>query len=141
MAPPETSADGSTLLPAPARVLKQAEQLAANPDRARALLESARLKAERSRAAMEDVWDYLHALIRMLRAYFGRTYREVPWHTIAWGLAALVYFVAPLDFIPDILLGGLADDAAVVLFVARQIQKDLDVFLQWESSSAFRESG
>jgi uncharacterized membrane protein YkvA (DUF1232 family) len=76
----------------------------------------------------------------MLRAYFTRSYRDVPWRTVTWGLAAVVYFVAPLDFIPDFLLGGLVDDAAVVMFVARQIQKDLDAFLEWESSGVSRES-
>lgn len=135
-----SSASTSALSPLSARTMKRAEELAANPDSARALLDAARKKAERSRAAMESVWIYLLALIRMLRAYFTRSYRDVPWRTVTWGLAAVVYFVAPLDFIPDFLLGGLVDDAAVVMFVARQIQKDLDAFLEWESSGVSRES-
>lgn len=40
----------------------------------------------------------------------------------AWGrrslaIAALLYFVIPLDFMPDFLLGGLVDDLAVIVTV------------------------
>lgn len=115
------------------RAVRRADRIAQDPERALTLLDTARKKAERSRDSIKKVWNYVGALIRMLRAHFNRTYRELPWRSAVVGLAAVVYFVAPLDLIPDFLLGGFVDDAAVIMFVVRQIQKDLDAFLAWES--------
>lgn len=47
---------------------------------------------------------------------------------------AIIYFVTPVDLILDwIPLLGFIDDAAVVVFVIRQIRSDLDKFLEWEA--------
>ncbi len=115
------------------RAVRRAERIAKEPARVDSLLESARRKAERSRNSIQSAWRYIGALVRMLRAHFSRAYLDLPWRSVIWGLAALGYFVAPLDMIPDFILGGLVDDTAVVLYVVRQIQKDLDAFLKWES--------
>ena len=115
------------------QAVRRAERIAEKPDRAMTLIESARKKAEKSRDSIQSAFQYIGALIRMLRAHFKRSYHELPWRSVVWGLAALVYFVAPIDMIPDFILGGLVDDAAVVMYVVRQIQKDLDAYLAWES--------
>ncbi len=70
---------------------------------------------------------------RMLRAYARREYRAVPWATMAAIGAALVYFVMPFDFVPDILAGfGLVDDLALVAFVMQKVTGDLQAFSQWD---------
>jgi uncharacterized membrane protein YkvA (DUF1232 family) len=70
---------------------------------------------------------------RMLRAYATREYREVPWATMAAIGAALIYFVMPFDFVPDILAGfGLVDDMALVAFVLGKVAEDLADFSQWD---------
>jgi len=115
------------------QAVRRAERIIEKPERVTVLLESARKKAERSRDSIQSALQYISALIRMVRAHFKRTYNQLPTGTIIWALAALIYFVAPLDMIPDFILGGLVDDAAVVAYVVRQIKKDLDAFLAWES--------
>ena len=46
---------------------------------------------------------------------------------------AAVYFVMPVDLIPDIVPGfGFSDDVTVVLFVLAAIQRDIDAFERWE---------
>jgi uncharacterized membrane protein YkvA (DUF1232 family) len=48
---------------------------------------------------------------------------------------AILYFVSPIDLIPDWLpLAGFVDDAAVILFVIRQLKQDIDGFLAWENA-------
>ncbi len=70
---------------------------------------------------------------RMMRAYAKREYREVPWATMAAIGAALVYFVMPFDFVPDILAGfGLVDDLALVAFVMQKVAEDLTDFSEWD---------
>jgi uncharacterized membrane protein YkvA (DUF1232 family) len=51
-------------------------------------------------------------------------------------LAAVIYFLNPFDLIPDFVLGlGLSDDLAVLTWVYRASQQELDSFLRWEQSS------
>ena len=75
----------------------------------------------------------LLALLRMLRQVVSGRYRQVPQRTLLAALAGLVYFVNPLDLIPDaVLLVGFLDDLAVLAWVLRQVRRDLDAFLVWE---------
>ena len=49
-------------------------------------------------------------------------------------VVAVIYFVSPVDLVPDIIpVAGLVDDAGVIAFVVAQIKADLDNFLVWET--------
>ena len=49
-------------------------------------------------------------------------------------VAAVVYFVMPVDAVPDILLGfGLLDDAAILGWTLRTLDGDLKRFCAWEA--------
>ncbi|MGC1242251.1 MAG: DUF1232 domain-containing protein [Chryseosolibacter sp.] len=72
---------------------------------------------------------------RLTRAYALGHYREIPWKTFLLIVAAIVYFVNPLDFVPDILpLTGLTDDFAILLWVYNSVSNEIDKFLTWEKS-------
>jgi len=99
----------------------------------RLVLHASRRLARRE-AALVQVRDDLHTLLRMVQAWMRREYRIVPWRSLLYGVAALAYFVNPADLLPDALLGlGLVDDVAVIAAVARAIQADLERFRQWEA--------
>lgn len=52
-------------------------------------------------------------------------------------VAALLYFVTPLDAIPDWFFGvGLVDDLAVLAWVMRTWQAELAAFEQWRAAQA-----
>jgi uncharacterized membrane protein YkvA (DUF1232 family) len=52
-------------------------------------------------------------------------------------LVAVIYFVSPIDFIPDAIPGvGLIDDALVVTLTVKQVKADLDDFMAWEVAQA-----
>ena len=55
-------------------------------------------------------------------------------------IAAIIYFVSPIDLIPDMLPGGFIDDAMVIGFIIAQIKSDLDNFLTWEIAQSNSES-
>ncbi|HEU5146595.1 MAG TPA: DUF1232 domain-containing protein, partial [Chryseosolibacter sp.] len=62
--------------------------------------------------------DRFFVLGRLIKAYALGQYREVPWKTILLIVAAVIYFVNPLDLVPDIIpLTGLTDDFAVLVWV------------------------
>lgn len=73
--------------------------------------------------------------IRMVKAYANGTYRETPLKSIVIVVAALLYFVMPLDLIPDLIpVTGLVDDFAVILWVYKHLQTDIDAFVVWETN-------
>lgn len=48
-------------------------------------------------------------------------------------VAALLYFVSPIDAVPDFLVGiGLLDDAAVLAFLYKTIKEEIDHYMEWE---------
>jgi uncharacterized membrane protein YkvA (DUF1232 family) len=86
-------------------------------------------QSENNASFMEN----LGTLRRMVRAYKQGDYREVPWRSVTMVIAALLYFVSPLDFIPDILpILGLTDDIALIIWVSNSIKSDIENFRKWE---------
>jgi uncharacterized membrane protein YkvA (DUF1232 family) len=114
----------------------KAEEYARDPNKAKKLLDDAVKKTknyEKNRGPLAEVWGYLTALFRLLRAYIRKDYRDIPWVSIVLVIVAIIYFVSPIDLIPDVIpVIGLVDDAAVIAFVVAQIKADLDNFLAWE---------
>jgi uncharacterized membrane protein YkvA (DUF1232 family) len=113
----------------------KAEEYARDPGKVRKLVDEALKKTRRKkRGPLGEVWKYLTAIIRLVRAYARRQYTDVPWETIILSIAAIIYFVSPIDFIPDFIpVAGYVDDAAVIAFIAAAIKLDLDNFLEWEA--------
>ena len=82
-----------------------------------------------ARGGLAGVWNDLKTLIAMVRAYFDGSYREISWKTIAVALGAVIYFVAPLDALPDFIpFIGYVDDAFVIALVLRRLHAELDAF-------------
>ena len=72
---------------------------------------------------------------RLIKAYALGQYREVPWKTILLIVAAVIYFVNPLDLVPDIIpLTGLTDDFAVLIWVYNSVSNEIEKFLEWEKN-------
>jgi uncharacterized membrane protein YkvA (DUF1232 family) len=113
---------------------RRAETYRDDPERARRLAEQVREKADRQQGRLAEVWQSLMTLQRLVRAWASGRYRRVPWRSIALAIAALIYFLMPLDVMPDWLIGvGFIDDASFIAFVVKSIQDDLDNFLDWET--------
>lgn len=60
---------------------------------------------------------------------------KMPWGTLIWVLVCAVYFISPIDVLPDILpVLGFADDGAFLIFVLLLIHKDLNTFRQYQQT-------
>jgi uncharacterized membrane protein YkvA (DUF1232 family) len=104
-------------------------------DKLTGLIEKASLKATGKQGKLKDVWVSLLAFFRLIRAYLKGSYRKVSPQALLTIVAALVYFVSPIDLIPDFILGlGLIDDATVLAWTIRACASDLASFLAWEST-------
>jgi len=76
----------------------------------------------------------IKVFIRMVKAYAKGSYREIPLKSIIYVVAALLYFIMPLDLIADFIpVTGYVDDFAVILWVYKQLQVEIEAFLSWEN--------
>jgi len=74
-------------------------------------------------------------LIRMVRAYSSGSYRKLPWKSLVSIVAVLIYFVSPIDLIPDFLpVIGITDDVALVLWLIKTLGDDISKFSEWEKN-------
>jgi uncharacterized membrane protein YkvA (DUF1232 family) len=84
----------------------------------------------------------ISVLGRLIKAYSLGHYREIPWKTVLIIVAALVYFISPIDMIPDIIpLTGFTDDFGILLWVYNSVSTEIDKFLTWEKSQLIHEDG
>lgn len=110
---------------------------------AKRLLESGRLpgllravadKGERN-ARFARVRDDLNLLLGLCAAWWRGEYRAVGRQALLSVVAALLYFLAPLDMVPDWLPGaGLLDDLAVLAWVMRTWAAELDAYRAWREA-------
>jgi uncharacterized membrane protein YkvA (DUF1232 family) len=83
----------------------------------------------------DHIKDKLFTMGRFARAYAQGRYRGVPMKTMLLLIAAVIYFVNPLDLIPDLVpLAGFTDDFAILLWVYNSLGSEIDKFIAWEES-------
>lgn len=115
----------------------RAEDYLRDPDKSKQLLDEAVKKAnskEEKKGPLEEIWNSFKALFRLFQAYIHHDYTQIPWGSIVLITVAILYFVMPLDLLPDwIPFVGFVDDAAVIAFVLKQVNNDLNRFLKWEA--------
>ena len=116
------------------RAQKRAEGVLSDPEKMRKVAAEASDKSQGGRTGpLSKVLDELSALIRMTVAYARGNYREVSGQSMLLVLAGLIYFVSPIDVIPDFVPGGYFDDVAVLGWVIKSVRKELDAFIEWET--------
>ena len=94
-----------------------------------------KLQANGFREGMAGVTGQLQLLIRMVRAYASGEYKALPWKSLVSIVAVLIYFVSPIDLIPDFLpVIGLTDDVALVVWLMKTLGDDIARFAEWEKS-------
>ena len=118
--------------------LQRASRILGKPGRLALLLVTFGRKLNRTKFTKADsfaVKEKFFTLGRLLRAYAQGEYREIPWKSLLLIVAAILYFINPIDVIPDLIpLVGLTDDFGVLFLVYKTIGGDIDKFLEWEKS-------
>lgn len=111
----------------------RAGEYLASPEKLGTLASDAAAKAGRRNGPLKEVWNSLMACVRLIKAYADGSYKKIPWQSLLMIVASVVYFVMPVDLIPDFLAGfGLLDDAALLGWTIRTFGADIDAFVQWE---------
>lgn len=71
--------------------------------------------------------------------YYSTFDKALPLKDRMMVLAALGYFILPLDFIPDAIPGGFADDTAALMYVLRHVWTNLSPETMGKATSRLRE--
>lgn len=75
-------------------------------------------------------------LVSLVKAYVRKEYTEIPLGSIIAIISALIYFLYPIDIIPDFIpMFGYADDAAVIVFAYKMVHDDVDEFKIWREAN------
>jgi uncharacterized membrane protein YkvA (DUF1232 family) len=118
--------------------LDRATKLAGKPGRIIALLAQLAVKIQHTKGSsikLRTIREQFLVIGRMLKAHVTGSYKIRSMRMLVILLAAIIYFINPLDLIPDFLFGiGLADDLAVLTWVYRAAADEIASFKNYENS-------
>ncbi len=98
-------------------------------------LQDAFKKANLNKGALAAIWEKLQLLLALAKDYSLGNYTAIPIGSIVAIFASLLYFISPLDFIPDFIVGlGFTDDIYILTLVYKQVNKDLEKYKLWKDS-------
>lgn len=104
---------------------KRAKKILDNKEKVEKLLHNARRSLDNI-PIIGKYFSDVPTLCFMVKDYVSGDYKEIPFGTIIMIVIALVYFVSPIDFIPDIIpVVGYVDDAFIVTQAIKTIHNDI----------------
>lgn len=76
-------------------------------------------------------------LIALVKAYIEKRYLDIPIGSIIAVVGALIYFLSPIDLMPDFLPAiGLVDDAAVIGLALKFVHDDVKEYKAWREKNS-----
>lgn len=110
---------------------KQAEQMLEDEDKISVFLD----KVEEKFASIKVIGKGLSkipVMIQLIRSYLKKEYTDIPAGSLAAIIGALIYFLSPVDLIPDFIPGiGKVDDALVIAAALKLVSVDLECYEEW----------
>lgn len=110
---------------------KQAEQMLKDENKTKDFLDTVEKKFASIKVIGKGL-SQIPLMINLIRSYLKKEYTNVPIGSILAVLGALIYFLSPVDLIPDILpVIGKLDDAAVIAIALQLVSTDLECYAEW----------
>ncbi|MGM0805900.1 MAG: YkvA family protein [Bacillota bacterium] len=95
--------------------------------------EAEKKSSQPDKQGLSNLGSQVKALVRMVKSYKRGDYRDVSKKSLLLVVAGLLYFVSPIDAVPDFLIGaGLLDDATVLAFIFSTLSTEIEAFQTWE---------
>jgi uncharacterized membrane protein YkvA (DUF1232 family) len=113
----------------------RAKEYVDNPAKTEGLITKAIRKAENNKheQVLNNIWNKIHLLFALVRDWTNGDYRRIAKSSIIAIMAGLIYFVSPLDIVPDWIIGlGFVDDAAILGLIINQLDKELVKYEEWK---------
>ena len=118
------------------KFISSAEGYIRQPTRLKSLLTDAYKKASEKNdvgTIAHEAWETLQTMFRLVKASTSGEYTGVPLSTVLAAIAVFIYFISPIDLIPDFIpVLGLLDDVALVAWFSTTLKHEMDRFHEWE---------
>lgn len=112
----------------------RASAILKDKSKASVTVENALGKAVSNRSDLEGVWDKMVLLLAVSKDFINGNYTAIPKRSIIAILGGLVYFLSPIDVVPDFVpVLGFIDDIFVLNLVYKQVLKDLEEYKIWKN--------
>ncbi len=109
--------------------LMRAALLLKDPQKTQQLL--AGVKKYTSKEGLTSVKDTLVLMYEYVRDCVTGKYKGYSLTNLTLIVAPLIYLVAPIDAIPDILPAGLIDDVAIIFWTFGKSKEELEKYKEW----------
>ncbi|WP_435354611.1 YkvA family protein [Emticicia sp. SJ17W-69] len=121
--------------------LRKAPRIAKNANGLLKLLRNALQKTQKM--GVGGVFDVIREKVTLLgnliKAYATGEYRQIELPNLLKIIAGFIYFISPIDIIPDFLpYIGLTDDVALLMFIINSIDGELNKFEQWKKAQPIK---
>lgn len=114
---------------------EEAEEYAKNPGRLSSLISDARRKLmqlDARRYNLRNFISHITVFSQIIRDRSAGVYPKFPWKSLLSIIGSLLYFLNPLDVIPDFIpFIGYLDDVTLMAWVYRSIESDVNTYLAW----------
>ena len=113
----------------------KAQEYINDPEKTKKLFEKAKEKANRVKGPLDKIWEDIQLMFGIVKDWFSGEYKEVPVGSIIAIIGGIIYFVSPIDLVPDFVpAAGYIDDVFVLGLVINQVSSDLQKYKEWKES-------
>jgi uncharacterized membrane protein YkvA (DUF1232 family) len=109
----------------------KAHTISYDNERLKNLIKESKKRLEGNKAFAELIED-VKVTIELIKYYINGEYTALSKRSLIVIIIGFLYLVNPLDIIPDFLISGFIDDAAVFAYLIKKIHHEIDVFKQWK---------
>lgn len=94
------------------------------------------IKVEEEKGIFEKIWEDLPVMFGMAKDWITGTYKDVSLTAMLTILGGIIYFLSPIDLIPDFLpVIGYLDDLYILSTVIDQVRKEIDKYKVWKKAN------
>lgn len=114
--------------------LKKASRISKNTVGILTLLKGvlSKIQAEGKSTVLQSITSKVMVLGKLLKFYATGEYRAIDLKNVVIIITAFVYFLSPLDLVPDFIpMLGFADDIALMTFVFNSVSEEIEKFETW----------
>ncbi len=100
-------------------------------DKLQRLIKNAKHIAEEN-TTLKALWSDIKITLELSKDWIKGEYKNISKGSVLLIIGGFLYLVNPIDLIPDFLLGGFLDDAAVLAYVFKKVAEELVVYKEWK---------
>ncbi|MGY8977665.1 MAG: YkvA family protein [Cytophagales bacterium] len=118
------------------KMFRQAKRILEEQSQVKALFGQVSKKLQTlsgSHKQINELLEHVQLFLRMIKKSFSGEYSSFSNKTLLSLVFGLLYFVTPMDVVPDFIpLLGFSDDLSIIYFIIKNFKSDIEAFKVWE---------